>query len=155
MNNLVPVVSCILSVHSSPQLYLLGSFNVETMFRLFNIDITEKCFFLFLFIVFCIGSAVHCRSTRSWYCSLQRSSSSLGWRKKADLKVRFKPQYSHTNSSYWSPYISWKNWLREFDRRSNHISFGDYFSDPKNVGIKTCLFENFNQKKGSQKFFSF
>ena len=36
----------------------------------------------------------------------------------------FKPQYSHTNSPNWSPYISMKNKLREFHERSKHFPSG-------------------------------
>ena len=50
------------------------------------------------------------------------------------VKVRadqpFKPQYQHTNSPVWSPYwryISLRNWLREFDKRSKHFPFGNYY----------------------------
>ena len=34
----------------------------------------------------------------------------------------FKPRYPLTNSPNWSPYISLKNELREFDKRSKHFS---------------------------------
>ena len=33
----------------------------------------------------------------------------------------FKPQYSLPNSPNWSPYISLKNYLRDFDKRSKHF----------------------------------
>ena len=35
----------------------------------------------------------------------------------------FKSQYPHTNSPNWSPYISLKNYLREFGKRSNIFLF--------------------------------
>ena len=35
--------------------------------------------------------------------------------------------YTGTNSPNWSPYISLKNVLREFDKRSRHFLLGDHF----------------------------
>ena len=35
--------------------------------------------------------------------------------------------YTGTNSPNRSPYISLKNVLREFDKRSRHLLFGDHF----------------------------
>ena len=43
------------------------------------------------------------------------------------LYERFKPQDPHTNSPDWSPHISLKNELREFDKRSKHFPFGDLY----------------------------
>ena len=37
------------------------------------------------------------------------------------------PQYPHTNFPNWPPYISLKNVLREFYKRSMQFHFGDYF----------------------------
>ena len=47
----------------------------------------------------------------------------------------FKPQYQHTNSPNWSPYISLKNELREFDNRSRHFLLGDHFIYSHNVSL--------------------
>ena len=41
-------------------------------------------------------------------------------REEFKLPEPFKTQYQHTNSPNWSPYISLKNELREFDKRSKH-----------------------------------
>ena len=45
----------------------------------------------------------------------------------------FKPQYSHTNSPNWALYISLKNEMREFDKRSKHFLFGDDFINSHNL----------------------
>ena len=47
----------------------------------------------------------------------------------------FKPQYSHTNSPNWSPYISLKNELREFDKGSRHFYLGDNFINSHNLSV--------------------
>ena len=44
----------------------------------------------------------------------------------------FKPQYPHTNSPNWSLYISLRNKLREFGRRSKHFLLGDHFINSHN-----------------------
>ena len=61
------------------------------------------------------------------------------------VKVRadqpFKPQYQHTNSPVWSPYwpyISLRNWLREFDKRSKHFPFGNYYINFHNLSSLWC-----------------
>ena len=61
------------------------------------------------------------------------------------VKVRadqpFKPQYQHTNSPVWSPYwryISLRNWLREFDKRSKHFPFGNYYINSHNPSSLWC-----------------
>ena len=61
------------------------------------------------------------------------------------VKVRadqpFKPQYQHTNSPVWSPYwryISFRNWLREFDKRSKHFPFGNYYINSHNPSSLWC-----------------
>ena len=46
--------------------------------------------------------------------------------------LTLKPQYPHTNSPNWSLYISIKNKLREFDKRSKHFPSGDRFTDSHN-----------------------
>ena len=43
------------------------------------------------------------------------------------------PQYLHTNSPNWSSYISIKNKLREFDKRSKHFLLGDHFANSHNL----------------------
>ena len=47
----------------------------------------------------------------------------------------FKPQYPHTNSPNWSPYISLNNELREFDTRSRHFLLGDHFINFPNLTL--------------------
>ena len=47
----------------------------------------------------------------------------------------FKPQYPHTNSPNWSPYISLKNELREFVKRSRHFYLGDHFINSHNLSV--------------------
>ena len=42
-------------------------------------------------------------------------------------RLTLKPQYPHTNSPNWSPYISLENELREFVQRSQHFPLGDHF----------------------------
>ena len=46
--------------------------------------------------------------------------------------IRFNPQYPHTNSPNWSLYISLRNKLREFGRRSKHFLLGDHFINSHN-----------------------
>ena len=45
----------------------------------------------------------------------------------------FKPQYPLANSPNWSLYISLKNKLREFEKRSKHFLFGDHFINSYNL----------------------
>ena len=45
----------------------------------------------------------------------------------------FKPQYQHMNSPNWALYISLKNVLREFDKRSRHFLLGDQFINSHNL----------------------
>ena len=45
----------------------------------------------------------------------------------------FKPQYPHTNSPNWSLYISLKNELREFDKRSKYLLLGDHLINSHNL----------------------
>ena len=40
---------------------------------------------------------------------------------------------THAISPNWSPCISIKNKLREFDKSSKHLPFGDYFIDSHNL----------------------
>ena len=47
----------------------------------------------------------------------------------------FKPQYPHTTSPNWSPYISLENELREFDKRSRHFFLGDHFINSHNLSV--------------------
>ena len=47
----------------------------------------------------------------------------------------FKPQYLHTNSPNWSLYISLKNELREFVKRSRHFYLGDHFINSHNLSV--------------------
>ena len=49
------------------------------------------------------------------------------------LNESFKRQYPHINYPNWSPYISIKNKLREFDKRSKHFPSGDYFISSPNL----------------------
>ena len=55
----------------------------------------------------------------------------------------FKPQYPHTNSPNWSLYISLKNELREFDKRSKYFLLGDHFPNSHNLisllGLKELI----------------
>ena len=48
------------------------------------------------------------------------------------LTYPFKPQASSPN---WSPYISLKNELREFDKRSRHFFLGDHFINSHNFSV--------------------
>ena len=54
-------------------------------------------------------------------------------KKKFQFFLPFKPQYPHTNSPNCPPYISIKNTLREFVRRSKHFLLGDYFINSNNL----------------------
>ena len=54
----------------------------------------------------------------------QLNASSVLW---SAVISHFKLQYWHTNSPNCSPYISWKNQLREFDKRSKHFPWDDPF----------------------------
>ena len=51
----------------------------------------------------------------------------------------FKPQYTHTNSPNWSPYISFMNELREFDKRLRHFPLGDHFFNSHNLLSWHCM----------------
>ena len=51
----------------------------------------------------------------------------------------FKPQYPHTNSPNWSQYISLKNTLREFHKKSRHFLFGDHFINSHNLISWQCM----------------
>ena len=51
----------------------------------------------------------------------------------------FKPQYSRTNSPNWSQYISIKNKLREFDKRSKPFPSGDYCINSHNLFSWLCI----------------
>ena len=45
----------------------------------------------------------------------------------------------HTNSPVWYwPYISLRNWLREFDKRSKHFPFGNYYINSHNPFSLWC-----------------
>ena len=50
-----------------------------------------------------------------------------------ELFYPFKSQYLHKNSSNWCPFISLKNELGEFDKRSRHFLFGDQFINSHNL----------------------
>ena len=43
--------------------------------------------------------------------------------------------YLFTSSPNWSAYISWKNELREFDKRSGFFSLGDHFINSHNLSV--------------------
>ena len=47
----------------------------------------------------------------------------------------FKSQYLQTNSPNWSLYISLKNELREFVKRSRHFYLGDHFINSHNLSV--------------------
>ena len=49
--------------------------------------------------------------------------------------LTLKPQYLHTNSPNWSLYISLKNELREFVKRSRHFYLGDHFINSHNLSV--------------------
>ena len=49
------------------------------------------------------------------------------------MDVIIKPQYSNTNSPNLSLYISLKNVLREFDKKSKHFLLGDQFINSHNL----------------------
>ena len=51
----------------------------------------------------------------------------------------FKSQYPHTNSPNCSLYISLKNELREFDKRSKHFLLGDHFINSHNLVSWQCM----------------
>ena len=50
----------------------------------------------------------------------------MTWKITNTIVNPFKSQYQHTNSPNWSPYISFKNQLREFNNRSRYFLFGDH-----------------------------
>ena len=45
----------------------------------------------------------------------------------------FNSQYPHTNSPNWPLYITLKNELREFDKRSKYFLLGDHFINSHNL----------------------
>ena len=47
--------------------------------------------------------------------------------------------YTGTNSPNWSPYISLKNVLREFDKRSRHFLLGDHFINSHHLISCQCM----------------
>ena len=51
----------------------------------------------------------------------------------------FKPQYPQTNSPNWSLHISFKNKLRDFDKRSGHFPLGDHFINSHNLISWHCM----------------
>ena len=51
----------------------------------------------------------------------------------------FKPQYPNTNSPDWSPYISLKNWLREFVCISKLFPPGAYFINSHHIFPWLCI----------------
>ena len=51
----------------------------------------------------------------------------------------FKPQYPQANSPNWSLYISLKNKLREFDKRSKYFLFGDHLINSHNLISWHCV----------------
>ena len=53
--------------------------------------------------------------------------------------LTFKTQCPHTNSPNWSLYISLKNELREFDKRSKHFILGDHFINSHNLISWQCM----------------
>ena len=55
------------------------------------------------------------------------------------LPLLIKSQYPHTNSPNWSLYISLKNELREFDKRSKHFLVGDHFINSHNLISWQCM----------------
>ena len=52
---------------------------------------------------------------------------------KKGKKLRKASKYGHTISPNWSLYISFKNELREFDKRSNHFFFAVHFIKSHNL----------------------
>ena len=56
-----------------------------------------------------------------------------------ELFYPFKSQYLHKNSSNWCPFISLKNELGEFDKRSRHFLFGDQFINSHNLISWQCM----------------
>ena len=52
--------------------------------------------------------------------------------------VSLKPQYPHTNSPNWSPYISLKNWLRDFVCWSKIFTSGDCFNS-HHIFSRLCI----------------
>ena len=56
-----------------------------------------------------------------------------------ELLKATKSQYPHTNSPNWSPYISLKNELREYDKRSEHFPSGDHFINSHNLISRQCM----------------
>ena len=51
----------------------------------------------------------------------------------------FKPQYPNTNSPDRSPYISLKDWLREFVCVSKLLPSGDYFLNSHDIFPWLCI----------------
>ena len=47
--------------------------------------------------------------------------------------------YPNTNSPNWSLYISIKNKLREFGKRSKHFLLGDYFVNSHDIFSRLCI----------------
>ena len=54
-------------------------------------------------------------------------------------RIDLKQHYPHTNSPNWSLYISLKNKLREFDKRSKHFLLGDHFINSHNLISWQCM----------------
>ena len=68
----------------------------------------------------------------------------VGENSKLNLYLPFKPQYPHTNSPNWSFYISLRNKLRAFGRRSKPFLLGDHFINSHNHNIWILLGENWS-----------
>ena len=51
----------------------------------------------------------------------------------------FKPEYTNTNSPDWSPYISLKNWLREFVCWSKLFPSDDHFINSHHIFLRLCI----------------
>ena len=60
------------------------------------------------------------------------------WPRPQSSLFTFKPQYLNTNSPNWSLYISLKNELREFDKRSKYFLLGDHFINSHNLVSWQC-----------------
>ena len=74
-----------------------------------------------------LKSLIHQQTQKVKYISAQ-SMLQVNFHFRLKFFQPFKPQYQHTNSPNWSLYISLKNELREFDKRSKHFLFSDHVS---------------------------
>ena len=74
-----------------------------------------------------------------WKVTLGWVSCMLWWPTGQKTYEPFKPQYPQANSPNWSLYISLKNKLREFEKRSKQFLLGDHLINSHNLISWHCM----------------